>query len=80
MGLTARRANSRKTCSGKSERTKKSLGIEADERRKTEGKIKFISRFANAIELAMKESVRVCVCECLHKIKCSSLFIPKLAL
>lgn len=31
---------------------KKSLEIEAEEHRKKEGKIKFRSRFANAIELA----------------------------
>lgn len=47
----------------KAKRTqKKSLEIEAEEHRKKEGKIKFRSRFANAIEL-----YSMSVCELPHK-------------
>lgn len=48
MGWTARQGKQ----AAATEANKKSLEIEAAEHRKTEGKIKFRSRFANAIELA----------------------------
>lgn len=44
-------------------RIKKSLEIEAEERRMKEGKIKFRSRFVNAIE-----RTNMSVCEFSHKI------------